>query len=198
MLISGLWAETNKSGANSGSIIFKIKNDAIWWDATEPQDHGFQTQVSPLVLRQQTDEEPAMASWSAIPTGWPDVALMLCFCKPVGRAFSDGGSPSLKKPWEEVGREPPRRVGGKGRTIGPGICQAVWGRCPELSLYLAVMLTECEKKGYKFSLSHKLCICTLFGLFSYFVLSICSRFVLYRWTNEYQKHFLNTFFVFLF
>ena len=100
----------------------------------------------PLVLRQQMDEEPAMASWSAFPTGWPDVALMLCFCKPVGRAFSDGGSPSLQKPWEEVGQEPPRRVGGKGRTMGPGSCQAVWGWCPELSLYLAVMLTECEKK----------------------------------------------------
>lgn len=95
-----LWAltETNKSGASAGSIFFKIKNIAIWWDAAPPRRCSFQTSSA-----QQTGQEPAITSWSAFPTGWPNAALRLCFCKTVGRDFSYGPCPRLQKPWQVRG-----------------------------------------------------------------------------------------------
>lgn len=113
-----LWAltETNKSGASAGSIFFKIKNIAIWWDAAPPRRCSFQTSSA-----QQTGQEPAITSWSAFPTGWPNAALRLCFCKTVGRDFSYGPCPRLQKPWQVRGGgslcEEGERRGG---TVGPG------------------------------------------------------------------------------
>lgn len=80
MPVSEFWAEVNKNWANSGSIFVKIKNIAIWWDATQPQHHGFQIRVSPLVLSTAEGRHRACHhQLSAFPTGRPNTSFKALF-----------------------------------------------------------------------------------------------------------------------
>lgn len=80
MPISEFWAEVNKNWANSGSIFVKIKNIAIWWDATQPQHCGFQIRVSPLVLSTADGGHRACYhQLSAFPTGRPNTSFKALF-----------------------------------------------------------------------------------------------------------------------
>ena len=131
-----------------------------WSPAVGPQLPNTSVPISP----QTTDGKRACrASCSAFPIGWPDVALRLCFCKTADWAFSGGGSPSLQKPWEEVGWEAHEEGEDGGWIPVPGTAR-LWGGCPELLLVSAVMWKRVkEKKACKFSLSHKLNPISLFG-----------------------------------